>query len=57
MAFEHLTFKEGTLAEIVERYVWNSLEGVEHFPYSYETYTPQNIRYSKAQKCVDICRQ
>ena len=44
MAFEHLTFKERTLAEIVERYVWNNLEGVEHFPYGYETYIPQNIR-------------
>ena len=44
MAFEHLTFKERTLVEIVERYVWNNLQGVEHFPYGYETYIPQNIR-------------
>lgn len=44
MAFEHLTLKEKTLAEIVERYIWDNLEGVEHFPYGYETYIPQDIR-------------
>lgn len=44
MAFEYLASKERTLAEIIERYVWNNLEGVEHFPYGYETYIPQNIR-------------
>ena len=44
MAFEHLTFKEKTLVEIVERYVWDNLEGVRHFPYGYETYIPQDIR-------------
>ena len=44
MPFEHLTFKEKTLVEIVEEYVWNNLDGVEHFPYGYETYIPQDIR-------------
>ena len=53
MAFEHLTFKERTLAEIVERYVWNNLEGVRHYPYGYETYIPQDIRNILGRFSVD----
>ena len=53
MTFEHLTFKERTLAEIVERYVWNNLEDVKHFPYGYETYIPQDIRNILGRFSVD----
>ena len=44
MAFEHLTSKERKLVEIVEQYVWNNLETIEHVPWGYETHTPQDVR-------------
>jgi hypothetical protein len=42
--FKHLAYKERTLVEIVEEHVWDNMGGVEHVPYGYETYIPQNIR-------------
>ena len=44
MAFEHLAYKERKLVEIVTKHVWNDMETVNHVPYGYETYVPQNIR-------------
>ena len=44
MAPENLVRMERKLVEIVEQYVWNNLETIEHVPWGYETHTPQNIR-------------